>query len=84
MPPQVVEEPEHDDNIKDVKQGLDYGAFTVCSSTIELPPCCPRGTSNDLMTLADVCNNKDDYLCLEGTSPDRFDGNHKHTLRFLT
>ena len=69
-PPQVVEEPEHDSNIKDVDQGLDYGAFAVRSSTTELPPRRPRGTGNDPMTLADVRNSKDDYLCLEGTPPD--------------
>ena len=83
-PPQVVEEPKHDSNIEDVKQGLDYGAFAIHSSTTELPPRCPRGTGNDPMMLADVCNGKDDYLCLEGTPPDRFDGNHERTLRFLT
>ena len=83
-PPQVVEEPEHDSNIEDVDQGLDYGAFAVHSSTTELPPCRPRGTGDDPMTLADVRNSKDNYLCLEGTPPDRFDGNHERTLRFLT
>ena len=38
MPPQVIEEPEHDSDIKDANQGLDYGAFAVQSSTTELPP----------------------------------------------
>ena len=80
----MVEEPKHDSEIKDAEQGLDYGAFAVRSSTTELPPCCPRGTGNDPMMLADVQNNKDDYLCLEGTPPDRFDGNCERTLHFLT
>ena len=69
-PPQVVEEPEHDSEIKDAEQGLNYGAFTIHSSTTELPPCRPRGTGDDLMMLADVRNGKDDYLHLEGTPPD--------------
>ena len=82
--PQVVEEPEHDSDIEDVEQGLDYGVFAVCSSTTELPPCRPRGTGDDPMMLADVCNSKNDYLRLEGTPPDRFDGNCECMLRFLT
>ena len=83
-PPQVVEEPEHDSDIEDVEQGLDYGVFAVRSSTTELPPRRPRGTGDDPMTLADVRSSKDDYLRLEGTPPDRFDGNRERTLRFLT
>ena len=83
-PPQVVEEPEHDSDIKDVEQGLDYSAFAICSSTTELPLRCPRGNGDNPMTLANIRSSKDDYLCLEGTPPDRFDGNQEHTLRFLT
>ena len=80
----MVEEPEHDSDIEDVEQGLDYGAFAVHSSTTELPPCRPRGTGDDPMMLADVRNGKDDYLRLEGMPPDRFDGNRERTLCFLT
>ena len=36
------------------------------------------------MTLADVKKDKGDYLRLEGTPPDRFDGNCERMLRFLT
>lgn len=36
------------------------------------------------MTLANVKKDKGDYLHLEETPPDQFDGNHKRTLRFLT
>ena len=83
-PPQVVEEPEHDSDIEDVERGLEYGAFAVRSSTTELPPRRPRGTGDDPMTLADARSDKNDYLRLEGTPPDRFDGNRERTLRFLT
>ena len=80
MPPQVVEEPEHNSDIEDVKQGLDYGVFAVHSSTTELPPHHPRGNGDDLIMLADIRTGKDNYLCLEGTPPNRFDGNHERTL----
>ena len=83
-PPQVVKEPEHDSEVEDAEQGLDYGAFTVRSSTTELPPHRPRGTGDDPMMLTDVRKNKDDYLCLEGTPPDQFDRNCECMLRFLT
>ena len=42
------------------------------------------GTSNDPMMLTNVCSNKDNYLCLEGTPPDRFNENYECTLCFLT
>ena len=83
-PPQVVKEPEHNSEIEDAEQGLDYSAFAVCSSTTKLPPCHPRGTGDDPMTITDIRGSKDDYLRLEGTPPNQFNGNHKHTLHFLT
>ena len=83
-PPQLIKQPEQDIDIEDADDGLDFGAFAVRSSTTELPPHRPKGTSDNLMTLADIKKDKGDYLRLEGTPPDRFDRNHERTLRFLT
>ena len=76
--------PEHDSDIEDVKQGLDYSVFAVRSSTTELPLHRPRGNGDDLMTLADIRTGKDDYLHLESTPPNQFNRNCQCTLRFLT
>ena len=69
-PPQLIEQPEHDADIEDADDGLDFGVFAVHSSTTELPPRRPRGDGDNPMTLADVKKDKSKYLCLEGTPPD--------------
>jgi len=64
-----------------------FGSFAIRSSQTERGALRrPKGTSDDPFTLADVgpAPNKDDDLQLEGSPPDRFEGDRAETLNFLT
>jgi len=89
-PPMPFNEPSSDEDeeedyrpkYKDV-----FGSFGMQSSQTarNKPPCQPCGTGDDPFSLENLPqNDKEDKACrLEGIHPDKFNGDHSQTTRFL-
>src|SRR5260221_10700320 len=64
-----------------------FGSPAILSSqAVRDNPRRPKGTGDDPFTLADLgpVDKKDDDLGLEGSPPDRYDGDLERTTKFLT
>ena len=73
--------------LRDLENDVPFGSLAIRSSQIERGALRrPKGTGDDPFTLADPgpAPNQDDDLRLEGSPPDRFEGDRAQALKFLT
>lgn len=73
--------------LRDPENDVPFGSFAIRSSQTERGALRrPKGTGDDPFTIADPgpAPNQDDDLRLEGSPPDRFEGDRAQTLKFLT